>query len=256
MPTQLFMLKALCGGVKARVLVNGVQVFRVAPGSTKSSKVEINPWIIEGSNDVELFMGPAQEVPSGANLDLKVLRSQPAGGGTARESKLATYRWDPARARLEPQVPLKVWKASFSVDKAFGRWSWEDAPKSPPTADDQRAIVALVAGLHQALSSKDGAAVLNQLEPKIDEMGRAFGVPADQMKEDQKAFLESLFGASDWSMEPLNTEGLVLVPAGDGRLYAVTDPTGKPPLRGVAEKKPILFSLTVSRVGGAWKVVR
>jgi hypothetical protein len=68
--------------------------------------------------------------------------------------------------------------------------------------------------------------------------------------------MQALFAAVDWTVDPPNPEGLTLVPAADGRLFAVTDPTGKAPLRGVAEKKPVLFPLTVSRVGGAWKIVR
>lgn len=248
---MLFLLKTLGGGVKARVMINGIQAFRMVPGPTKSSKTELNASIVEGTNDVSLYLGPAKDFTKDANLDIKIVRSD---GG--KETKLAAWRFDAGKTKLQPQVPAKVWREEFKVDKAFGRWSWEDAPKDPPKDKDQQAIVTVVAELHKALAAKDAKATINLLDTKIEELSRAHGVAAAQMRDDQKSFLDSVFGAADWSVEPFQAGGLTLVPAADGRLLAVTDPVGKPPIKATAGKQPILFQLTVSRIGKDWRIVR
>jgi hypothetical protein len=254
MPTSQFTLKVLTGGVKARVNINNMQAHRQAEGPTKSTKVDLNAFVIEAKNVVDVFVGPGA-VSSGANLDLKIVRAD-GEGKAAKETKLASFRWEPGKTEMHPQAPTKVWCGEFTVDKAFGRWSWQDAPNTKPTAADQKEIVSLVERLHKALADKNADAAVDLMRVKIEEMGRAFGLSLEEMTTAQKENLHAAFSSKSWAVAPLVAEGMQLVPVADGRVYVVTDAPGKPPIKATVDKQPILFPISVTRAGGAWVIVR
>ena len=80
-------------------------------------------------------------------------------------------------------------------------------------------------------------------------------VPAE-LADDERAYLQSFFGAPDFELTPLDPAALVLTPTAGGRLLQVTDAAGRPPLRGIGGGRQLAVSVTVSRLPDGYQIVR
>lgn len=257
----LFVLEIQCQSLRVEVLWNDIQVFTELAGTRKTSQLKLNPYVLEGRNHMQVLLGPIWQegsTPVGANaphFQLQLVKGE-HGREPAEEGKLAVYLWNPMEKPLRPDGMTLVWEQEIEVDSPFGRWAWQNAPAMPISTADRRAILALVSRVHAAFTRRNMATLAQLLALKNEEMSRAVGIPRERTAIGQERFFGSFFDASDWMMEPLNPETLLLTPRAGGRLVQITDSAGNPPLQGTAGNRPFAFELTVSYIDEVWKIVR
>lgn len=243
-PFLMFVLEIQFEGVRARAVLNDVQVCEKASVKSGMSQTNLNPWIIEGRNKIQVYA--AAEGGGTRRLVLRLL------GGPHGQSPVTL-----AEKKVEVAGGLTlVWEHEFTPERAFGRWAWQDAAPSSLEADDRAGIVALVQEVHGALE-KGNAKRLGELFAARDkEMARALGMDEAEMREGMTGMFEEFSKTRGRKVEPLDAAGLVLTPQAGGRLIQVTTAKGGAPVKGSVGEDELELAITVSRVGGRWVILR
>jgi hypothetical protein len=258
--TRIFVLDVRSEGLVAELRLNGATIFEEHAGGARSLQTKLDPYVVEGDNALDVFLGPPPPPPEGAPplppaakaLTLRVFTT--LWGVASPDDTLAELAFDEAAHPLPEQGRARVARLAFTPPAAHGRWAWQDA--SPFGPADEGDALALLLDLHRALAARDGAALDALTELKTGELARALDVPADELRDDQREHYEKLFAAPDYRVGPVDPTAARFAPSDDGRLVRVLAPDGGPPLRGVANGRRFALGVTVSRVGGAMRVVR
>ena len=242
-----------------QVLLNDVPV-KALDGETVVSETNVNPWIVEGTNVVEIRLGlPSSGVPQAQADNSSSFQLRLFGGEHGRvpdqKDALIEYIWDAAAQPLgEPMAT--VFTKEFQAEISFGRWRWQDSPAAPLTESDKQEIVQLTRKVHRALSDKDISALTELMKLISEEMSRALDIEEDDLVMGQNQFLSSLFKSDDWRVEPLEESALVFNSVAGGRLFEVTQAGGQPLLSGKGgDGQFIIIGLMFGRVAGAWHIL-
>ncbi len=249
-------------GLVAQLTLNGVDVFTEWAGSQRRLQTKLNPFIVEGSNHLELALTRMTD-DEGAPLDgpasftVTLVRGE-HGRDPGPEGVFARFTWDEAAMPVEPGTLTGVWARQFTVpaDRAYGRWSWQDAPATPPNEQDAQELVALVHALHTALSNRDADAVAAIATLKHAELARALDIPVDEIAEGERDLLGGLFADPSWRVAPFDPAQLAAAPCAGGRLVRVTDAQGGPPLVAGTLERPYFMGFLATRLQGRWTLVR
>jgi hypothetical protein len=255
-------LRVECAGVVARVCLNEIEVFSEWAGETHNDRVTLNPYVVEGSNSLELFVTPMTDdqgrlIHSTCKASVLVTRSE-ADQSARNSQRLAAFLWNPSESPVTPGVLTGVWSRQFSVrpEQAYGRWIWQDSPTKSPGPDDAIELVAVAEILHTDLARRDLNALLVRTELRNHELSRALGMTYEQMVTEQAAMYESWFALPNWGLVPFDPNNLAASPQARGRLVRVTDALGAPPIVGGDETHRFAFGFMAARVDGSWAVVR
>lgn len=153
---------------------------------------------------------------------------------------------------------------AFEVKLPFP-WSWEKGTEVKKIGTDpalRAEVIAFLSKLHATLDTKPVEAWAPFFEPKLVDIAKAMGKPEDEMRAGQKAFFQGLAATEGWKLEPFDPQRLRLVAAND-RVIDVSYIDGPGPIISVPLKKapdgqPDRFTmpLSVSKIGGEWKVTR
>ncbi len=251
----IYALEVQCNGLLVQVLLNGVAVFEEAAAGFRFTQLKLNPWIVDGPNQLEVLTGPppGQELGKDAELKLLVIKG-PHGQEPGPDADVVSFTWNEADAPLESDQIVRVLDSPVPVDEGHGRWAWQDA--SPYAQGDEGDMAALVQQAGQVLASRDSAGYLALLALKTEEMSRALNVPAAELQKDISDVLRERFAADDWQVEPVDPAALRYAPTAGGRLVRITDDLGRPPLRGMGGGQAFETSMTVSHLAQGWTVVR
>ncbi len=254
-PYLIYALEVQCSGLAVEVLLNGAPVYAEPWGATRFTQMKLNPWIVDGPNQLEVRLGPppGQKVESGAGFKTLVIKGE-HGKEPGPDANIVAFQWSDAEQPLAPEGMTAVYARPVPIDEGHGRWAWQDA--TPFTEADRDDIAALVLALHGALAARDAGTVTAYVRVKTEEYARALDVPAAELDADLRETLENRFKADDWQMDPIDPAALELRPSTDGRLVKVTDAGQRPPLRGQGEGQPYAMELTVSKLAHGWTVVR
>ncbi len=251
----IYALEVQCNGLLVQVLLNGAAVFEEPAAGFRFTQLKLNPWIVDGSNQLEVLAGPppGQELGKDAELKLLVIKG-PHGEEPGPDANVVSFTWNEADYPLEPDQIVRVLDSPLPVDEGHGRWAWQDA--TPYTPGDDGDIAALVTQAAQLLANRDAAGYLALLELKTEEMSRALNVPTAELRQDNSDVLGERFAADDWQVEPVDPTRLRHSPTAGGRLVRVTDDLGQPPLRGFGGGSGYETGLTVSHLSQGWAIVR
>lgn len=258
----IYVLDVDCEGLVAQVTLNGVDVFDEWEGRARRFQSKLNPYIVEGANNLELALTPmtddaGEALPVPRAITVKLLTGE-HGRDPGPQGVLATFRWDEAATPVAPGELTGVWARQFTVapERAFGRWVWQDAPAAPPGQDDARALVALAEEVHAAMVSRDVDAMLELTAIKSQELARAVDVPAAEIDEGQRELFGELFADATWRVAPFDPTQLAALASAGGRMVRVTDPAGGPPIVAATAERPFAFGFLATRYQGRWTIVR
>jgi|GEM_PF-1389467 len=261
-PPLLYTLQFDCVGVVARVALNGVDVASEWEGARRAELVDVNPFVVEGSNHLDVYLTPmtddAGRVVGKEHKFRCTVTRLPRGRPLDEGERIAWYTWSAAECPVTPGTLVGVWSRQFTVkpEQAFGRWCWQDTPTQPPGDSDPLELVALAEIVHGALSRKDLDAVLLLTELRSLELSAAKGVHYDEYREEQASIYQGWFGSPWWAVDPFDPNALAAVPYLRGRLVRVTDPTGKAPIQATDGVRRFTFPFMASRIEGSWTIVR
>lgn len=227
--------------------------------------VRLDPPPGEGNGAIADASADSQAVPPRATS-----QAMPAGGSVGRSDApydapqgvnpparhLTSYTWDPTRDLLLPGRAFEAGPWFFFAESPGGRWSWETAPVFQPAGEDPAEIRVLVEKLWRAVAFRDADAVVHLTKEKTRELAVALGVNAGELESDQASYLVSLFTSPNWTIAPLEQDGLVLEPAARGRLVEIRTVDGEAPIRGGDGARAFVLRPMVARIDGRWRIVR
>lgn len=249
-------------GLVARVTLNDIEVFADWEGARRVAQTKLDPYLLEGDNRLDVALTPMTDddgkvVPGDRALSVTLIRGE-HGVDPGPAGRLAQFAWKDGDTPVELGVLTSVWARQFSVrpEHAHGRWAWQDAPARPPTEEDARALVALTADVHAALAARDAARLFALTALRDRELARALGLTEEENRAELENYYAEWFGEPDWTMEPFDPMALAATAFARGRLVRVTDPHGGPALKGYGGGRRFVFSITATRVDGAWILAR
>ena len=262
MPHWIYVLDVACEGLVAQLTLNGIDVFNEWEGRARQVQAKLNPYIVEGANNLELSLTPMTDdegkaLPVPHAIVVKILAGEhgkdPGAGGM-----VATFRWDEAAMPVPAGELTGIWGRQFSVpaERAYGRWVWQDAPDTAPGEADARALVSLAGEVHAALASRDVERMIELTSLKSAELALALDVPVAEIDEGQRELFGELFAAPSWRVAPFDPAQLAAVPCAGGRMVRVTDAFGGPPLVAGTDLRPFAFGFLATRYSGHWTIVR
>lgn len=260
----LYVLEVELMDLMLTVQLNDISIFSDAAGTTGFRQIAVNPYVVEGTNTLAVWLGraaggaPGAEGPTERSM-CKVRLYAARRGEQPPESPtdddfLAVYRWTREQELPAEGVAL-VWTRDVSIPRAHGRWDWQDA--RPYEDADRGDVLAVVRAHRDALAGRDVDTLMRLNETRIAEYSRALDMPLDEMRLDQEQAFTELFAFDTWTVPPLDEGALVLVPAAGGRLVQVFDPSGETPLRGAAgDDERFAMDANLSRTSTGWTLVR
>lgn len=251
-PPLMFVIEIQSEGVRTKVVLNDIQVYERVSGKSGMAQAKLDPWIIEGPNRLQVFAAAAEGGRGAPRLELSLL----VGPQGQLPEKLAESHWDPAGKPLPADGFALVWEHEFTPQRAFGRWAWQDAAPSSLSAEDRAGIVALLQEVHGAFQKGNTALLEELFALRNSEMARALDVPEAELSEEWNGMVEAFCTEPDRKLEPLDAGGLVMTRQANGRLIVLTTAKGGPPLKGSIGEGELELSMSVSRIGGRWTIVR
>ncbi len=260
--TLRYVVETHCEGLVVRVALNHVDVFSEWSGGARKDTAGVNPFVVEGTNTLEVFLAPMTD-DAGAVMELprrfRVSLHRAERDQSADESnRLAHFEWSERAAPLSPGGFAGVWARQLTVrpEHAFGRWCWQEVTSLPPGGDDAKELVALAEIVHAALARRDVDAVLSLTELRNRELARAAGVSEAHFVAGQAALLRRWFASKDWALDAFDAASLAATRQARGRLVRITDPWGDAPIKGTDGARRFTFAFMAARIDGAWTIAR
>jgi hypothetical protein len=253
----LYVIATESASLNFEILLNNVPVGPAPDSRPVNSQRNVNHWIVEGTNVLEvrlgLFSGGDREDSSSFQLRL-------FGGEHGRvpdpKDALIEFVWDPAAQPLGEPLAT-VFTKEFQAEISFGRWRWQDCPASALAESDKQELMQLIRKIHRAFSEKDMGALTELLKLNSAEMGRAMDIKEEELVMGQSQFFKSLFESDGYALDPLEEAALVFTPVAGGRLVKVTQPGGQPLLMGAdGHGGQYAGTFMFGKVAGAWHILR
>jgi len=256
--TLLYVIASESTGLRSQILVNDVPV-KELDGRPVNSETNVNQWIIEGSNRLEIRLAlpsdAGRETSAGNARSFQVrLFAGEHGTPPSPEAALVEFIWDPAAQQLGQDLAT-VFVKDFQVETAFGRWLWQDSPADPLTESDKQQLVQLLAQFHRALTNRDVTLLVQLLKLSSAEMCRALDMQAEMFSMGEQQFFSSLFASDGWQVDPLDEAAIVFEPVAGGRLVRLRRAGGQPALTGKTSDAALTFRFMMGRTGGQWQVL-
>lgn len=252
-----------CNGVAVELIFNGAAIVREFVFSGNMLMNKLNPWIVEGPNQLEVRVAAAAGQPSpgaDAHLALAVYEG-PHGTHPGPGGKLTELTWSQAAQPLAGEGFQQLKMLEFKTRAATPRWRWLDA--LPYSDADRPAIVARLMELHAALAASDFDAVAALTRLRDEELALALDVSLDRWVALERQSVASLFQAKNWQLQDVDASELEFHPRAGGKLVEVTRRGMQPPLVGVADGEAISFRYTFCHLAppdseqpGQWSVIR
>ncbi len=259
---EVHLLRVSCEGLRVLVRLNGIDVLEERGGAPREQEKKVDALIVGGDNRLEVMLAPrlrddGEPMPpeAGAHCSVQVLWSDMDMDGP-RERVLLSYAWDRAVTPLERPEGVVALAAPFRAVFSRGPWLWERSEPRPFAAEDAPGLAVQVGALRDALASRDVGALQAMLRTKHAELGRAMGVPLEEIEREMATFLGELMAPIDWTVPSPDPQSLRVQSWADGRLLSVVDDAGQPPLVGTSSAGQFALPLVFTRVEGGWVVVR
>lgn len=244
----------------AEVLFNGVAISRSQQARTLNRSAKINGWTLNGANTLSVRLGlptaprDAEDGPEPA-FELRLRRALP-GGADEADDVLVDFTWQAAAQPLAPGVLRPVLERTLQLTAAQP-WSWTRGYAfTTLTPQDRDGIVQHLMRLQRALADRQIDEVVRLQSVQVGEQATALGQPADAFLASYRDFLGERMGSADWRVAPLDAARLRIEGMADGRIQHVTDADGGPPLVSSAGESRFAIDPYLSKIDGAWTIVR
>jgi hypothetical protein len=247
-----YVLEIICENVDADVRLNDWIAYRARDPRRRAAQVKLNAWLLEGDNELTVGLIPLDEE---LTFELRFYKTE-HGTFSGDDQLLLYYRWTADESPLALDgTPTRVFSHRFTLESAFGPWSWEQSQSYMP--NDRPLIEALVTAIHHALVERRAGDVVRLLSIKLDEMARSVGLDPAEHREQQHRVIAEQLSSPELRVGELELDKLQLRSSAGGRLVDVLDDNGDPaPLKLWVGDMPSHLGLAVSHVAGRWKVVR
>jgi hypothetical protein len=238
------------GSIRGRVTFNGVVLSDFADNGSYSGA--LNVWLRPGKNEVLLHIEKgAKPAAAGDKVELYVVEAK-AGQFADEAPRLFTLDWkggDPLPVDLEKK---------FEAPRAPAVELWNEAEVAPVDDAAKKEITELARKFHQAVSKRDGKAMVALAKFKIEDVGRAFGMDPKRASEEASKELQSSMAElpKTAKTEPFDPKALRFVPMAGGKLVKVTGDKGQPPVVIKEKDGETSFEIFAARIGGTWTIVR
>lgn len=253
-PTQ-YALVVDASALRVMVALNGIAIFDRTDRRRVTSTSKITGWLVPGSNrmDVRLEALPRSSEPiptPGTSKCTLVVRTFVSGVGAEGTTDLARLQFDNATQTL----PL-VHALSFAGD-GVPVWGWAASRPIELSASDHRAVHEILARLIAALQARDLDQATTLLAPMFREQATALGVSEQELKRVYVEFVGGRSRPADWQVLPLDPARTHLIPMAGGRLFKAVRQDGGEMIQGRSSAGSFSFQPYLSRIEGAWSIVR
>jgi hypothetical protein len=264
----LWVLSLESHGLVISVQVNDVTIYTDSTGGPLAHSEKINPLLLSGENEVRIQLAlpfptaspknksrPQNQRPENSpEAPAFTLRLQKGeqGKDAGQEGTLLGFEWDSKRMRLTPGELKTVFDGTFQVQPLpFPPPSWSQIP---PLQVDPLALETFVRDYAAALRKRDLQTLTTLNTPKFQELSRSLGLDPARITLGFHGFMESLMSAKDWSVSVAPMLEFKL--EGKAHLVRITSSQGSAPVTATSAGKTIPFDITVSFIGGAWRLLR
>ncbi len=213
-----------------------------------SANRRVNDLVIEGSNLLTLDLTRNDE--RDAHGSVASLVRGPFGEPDAFVT-LLEHQWRPVDGLPADGTPHEVLRHEIRVERAFGRWAWQDA--RPYRDQDFVEIVALHQAIAQAVERRDVERLVTLFRVKYEEIDRSIERPHDDA--DDADGWRRIF-AKCTGVVAAHPDDLVATSWSDGRLVDVKTRDGKDPIELALGPDGFAIPYVVSALSGGLQVVR
>ncbi|MBU7578858.1 MAG: hypothetical protein KAF27_00060 [Porphyrobacter sp.] len=220
----------------------------------------VGPWILEGTNRLELLIDPSASAagstqPDGRELAepraFAALIQLPPGftQGEPEGDTIAEIYWAPSEADAGAGLPLRQ-IATFEAQGTPGkRWMQATAPAVPEVA--REAAYQWLQALAAALEAGQMDVLVAAGEPGIRDLCEASGQNADQHLAEFAQMLRSRAGGL--LIEPFGIEDISVQPVANGRLLHCTRLDGSDILKSsIRSARQFSVETRIGHHGGRW----
>lgn len=260
----IHVIRADSVNAKASVRLNDVPLARMSGTDLSERTAFVGPWILEGTNRLELVIDPGAPAAAGALPDGRELAEPGAFAslillppdftqGEPEGETIAEVLWHPSevddRAVAGADGMLRQ-VATFQATATPGkRWLQASVPAVPEVA--RETAFGWLQTLAAALEEGQMDVLVAAAEPGIRDLCEATGQSPDRQLADFAQMLRSRAGGL--FIEPFGIEDLVAEPVAEGRLLHCTRADGSDILKS-SNKSARQFSVEtrIGQLGGRW----
>lgn len=270
-----YVLEAHAQGCVAELSLNDQPIIRRGDGAGLGRQFggPCNQWLVPGENVLSVLIepGPSPDQAEGGGprarralegpgeVSARLVR-YPEGEvvGSPAGEVLIDLSWEsPELASALPWPQVIAGQADLGP--LFGRWKWQDV--APLTLDGPTvaAVRALLGDFHAALAARDLDTVVNLSRVRIDELSRAYQLPAGQKEAEIRQNTRFYMDEPSWGVQPLDSGAFALRLVAGRRMVDCVRADWDPIVREAPRPPGDLanaWPLLVAPVDGKWRVVR
>lgn len=245
--------------VRGQLLVNGCLAWQSWDARPTAARIPLVPYLQAGDNEVVLLLRDAAPPPTGPRAGDEPELTAELGWavvGAPLDEYLPwlSYTWTDEESALGPEPLTRVLAHRFRLEDAAAV-VWREA-RPLDDAVDRLLLEALVTRVHGAVERRDTKELAKLLAVKHADLARGWRTPKEDVELEILGELGDLYAESDFRLEPLRVEQLVLEPRFAGKLVHVRAPDGGPPIRASGGGKVLAVPLGVSCLDKVWTIVR
>ena len=256
MTAHPWLVEVDANGVEISVTVNGCAVVESWDGSLRVVDHLLEAWVVEGENLLEARVGARLAAPEDeAFARVALHRLDPPVTEAHETTRRVGFALTSAEAASRGSSMETIGThAVFSLAGEVAEGSLDRG--SPYGEGDRAAVEALVTRLHVAFQRRDVEAIGVLLARRTTEVARGLGLDPAAVEDDQRAWLEGLFSADDYTLAPFDVRDIRPPRSLGGRLLHLREPDHRPLLRGRALGVPFGVTLTLGNRQVRWEVLR
>lgn len=253
----MYVLEVMCKDIDCQVSLNDVNVLYAIHGPARTSQKKVNPYIIDGKNELSLNLRLRDEnsVPEGSSPEVNItLMSGVQGTEPGSENILSKFTLDIDSFELHDKFE-KIWTSSFSSIEPHSKRLWESADSIDLNDKTRRELNDFVQQIILILKNKNLLAFKELLDTKNHELAKSLDISKEKLSTGFDKYLNMLFSDSTWSVEEIGSDDLEFVLSENKKVVSVYAQNGLSPIHASASGRPFKLDVNVAKVDGAWVVI-
>lgn len=239
--------------------INDAPIVIDGKGEGITTMSPVNPWLRKGTNHLTIFLGEKPVVegdsePPPVYAGISVYTVKPDSDTSDVDRMLASFEQP---EEPQPALPL-IRRIPFNVDEEPACNLWKEADEiKEVTAKDKADILGLMDDFARRIRTSDAEGCVSLLAYKIRDCALANGQDPASMRNVIKGQFEKFIFARDNIKVVLPDEVAVQFrPVCGDKVVWVFAGLTEPALVVTATNAKFTFPIFVSRIGGAWTIVR
>ena len=262
---QLYFVQVEIDGYVAEVFFNGAPLIG-SPSGTKHSLIQVNHWLIDGSNAIEVLV-----------RQVRPRRQESAAETFVDNSSLTVFFGQGDESHLSCETPFEVLtslvettlpgderslpytvRAVAGVKSPFPVWRWQRSERLPATDDMLRGAIAFVANVYGIVAARDLARLEELAAVTFEEIAPAYRYSPDTARAEFRKSYQWLFSQPNFALAPLDPHEIDFRSCCEGRLLDVRTRGGEAAVRqqGMETNGGWFLPLMIGKVDGRWAILR